>query len=439
MTQGQEAPRRRRVVVTGMGAVTPVGIGVDTFWKSVLEGISGVDVIRAFDASAFPSRIGAEVKGFKGKDYVEKRKSLKLMGRNIQFGVASARMAAEDAGLGRGTVDPTRLGVIMGAGIVNSNLFELSKAISDSLDVMGNFDPRKFADDGIRHLFPLSLLKHLPNMVSAHISILHDCRGPSNTVVTACASGTQAVGEAMRTIARGEADVVLTGGADSRIEPLGLTGYCLLGALSKRNDDPARASRPFERDRDGFIVGEGAAVLVLEELEHALARRASIYGEILGYGSAADSYRVTDLHPEGRGGVLAMKRALQDSGVSVDELDMVSAHGTSTLQNDRVETAALKEVLGEKAYSTPVSALKSMIGHTGAASGAVQLVATLKALQENVVPPTINYETPDPECDLDYVPNVLRHLPLRTALSNSFGFGGQNAALIVRKYDPEAS
>ncbi len=429
-----ETNARRRVVVTGMGVVTPVGIGVAEFWKSLLEGQSGVDEIKSFDASAFPTRFGAEVKGFDGRNYVDKPKALKLMGKNIQFALAAAKMAVEDAGLALDREDPTQLGVIMGAGIVNSNLFELSAAIANSMDGSGRFDIHRFATEGKDHLFPLSLLKHLPNMVAGHISIVHNCQGTSNTITTACASATQAIGEAYRTLARGECEIILSGGADSRIEPLGLTGYSLLGALSTRNDDPRRASRPFDRERDGFIIGEGAGVVVLESLEHARARGARVYGEILGYGSAADSYRVTDLHPDGRGGVRAMKLALADAGLTPKDIDLISAHGTSTQQNDKVETVAIKQVFGADAYRVPVSAIKSMIGHLGAASGAVQLVATVQALRENVIPPTTNYEVPDSDCDLDYVPNECRRAEIATALSNSFGFGGQNAAVIVREW-----
>ncbi len=425
---------RRRVVVTGMGAVTPVGIGVQDFWKSLLEGQSGVDTIKSFDAGSFPTHIGAEVKDFNGRNYVKKPKALKLMGKNIQFAIASAKMAVESSGIDLDSEDPTRIGVIMGAGIVNSNLFELSGAIIASLDDSGQFDINRFAREGKDQLFPLSLLKHLPNMVAGHISILYNAQGTSNTITTACASGTQAIGEAYRSIARGEAEVMLTGGSDSRIEPLGLTGYSLLGALTRRNDEPKRASRPFDAKRDGFIIGEGAGVVVLEDLDHARNRGATILGEVLGYGAAADSYRVTDLHPDGRGGIRAMQLALRDASLDVSDIDMISAHGTSTQQNDRVETVAIKQVFGEQAYRVPVSAIKSMIGHLGAASGAAQFVATMKALNENIIPPTINYENKDPECDLDYVPNEPRRAELTTALSNSFGFGGQNAAVILRDW-----
>ncbi|MBI3891075.1 MAG: beta-ketoacyl-[acyl-carrier-protein] synthase II [Candidatus Wallbacteria bacterium] len=421
-----------------MGVVTPVGIGVPEFWKSLLEGQSGVDFIKSFDASSFPTRFAAEVKGFDGRNYVDKPKALKLMGKNIQFALAAAKMAVEDSGLALDKEDPTALGVIMGAGIVNSNLFELSSAIAGSMDANGRFDLHKFATEGKDHLFPLSLLKHLPNMVAGHISIAYNCQGLSNTITTACASATQAIGEAYRTLARGECEIILSGGADSRIEPLGLTGYSLLGALSKRNDDPRGASRPFDKDRDGFIIGEGAGVVVLENLEHARKRGARILGEVLGYGAAADGYRVTDLHPDGRGSVRSIKLALADAGLTPQDVDLISAHGTSTVQNDRVETVALKQVFGADAYRIPVSATTSMLGHLGAASGAVQFVATVQALRENVIPPTINYQTPDPECDLDYVPNECRRADISVGLSNSFGFGGQNAAILVREWSGDA-
>ncbi|MBI4872788.1 MAG: beta-ketoacyl-ACP synthase II [Candidatus Riflebacteria bacterium] len=429
-----ETNSRRRVVVTGLGVVTPVGLGMDETWKALLEGQSGVDFIKSFDAGAFPTRFGAEVKGFDGRKYVDKPKALKLMGKNIQFGLGAAKMAVDDSRLDLTKEDPARVGVIMGAGIVNSNLFELATAIHHSLDATGKFDLGRFATEGKDQLFPLSLLKHLPNMIAGHISIVYNCQGTSNTITTACASATQAIGEALRNISRGDADVILSGGSDSRLEPLGLTGYCLLGALSQRNDDPRRASRPFDKERDGFVIGEGSGVVVMESLEHALARGARIRAEVLGYGCSADAYRVTDLHPDGRGGMQAMRAALADARLEPSQIDVISGHGTSTPQNDRVETLAIKQVFGADAYRVPVSALKSMLGHLGAASGAVQFAATVKMLEEDVIPPTINYEVPDPECDLDYVPNEPRRLPLSTALSNSFGFGGQNAVLVLREW-----
>jgi 3-oxoacyl-[acyl-carrier-protein] synthase II len=405
------------------------------FWKALLEGQSGVDTIKSFDAGAFPTRFAAEVKGFDGRRYVDKPKALKLMGKNIQFGLGAARMAVDDSGLALEKEDPSRLGVVMGAGIVNSNLFELATAVTHSLDASGQFDLNRFAAEGKDQLFPLSLLKHLPNMVAGHISILHNCQGTSNTITTACASGTQAIGEAFRTIARGDAEVILSGGSDSRIEPLGLTGYCLLGALSTRNDAPTRASRPFDKERDGFVMGEGAGVVVLESLEHARARGARIQAEVLGYGCSADAFRVTDLHPDGRGCARAMKTALADSGLEPAHIGAISAHGTSTPQNDRVETLAIKQVFGAAARSVPVSAIKSMIGHLGAASGAVQFAATVRMLQEGIIPATINYEVPDPECDLDTVAHEPRRVQFATALSNSFGFGGQNAVLVLGRWN----
>ena len=430
-----DRPASRRVVVTGLGVVTPVGLGMTDFWKALLEGQSGVDTIKSFDASSFPTRFAAEVKGFDGRRYVDKPKALKLMGKNIQFGLGAARMAVDDSGLALEKEDPSRMGVVMGAGIVNSNLFELATAITHSLDDSGQFDLGRFAVEGKDQLFPLSLLKHLPNMVAGHISILHNCQGTSNTITTACASGTQAIGEAFRAIARGDAEVILSGGSDSRIEPLGLTGYCLLGALSTRNDAPTRASRPFDKERDGFVMGEGAGVAVLESLEHARARGARIQAEVLGYGCSADAFRVTDLHPDGRGCTRAMKVALADAGLEPANIDVISAHGTSTPQNDRVETLAIKQVFGAAARSVPVSAIKSMIGHLGAASGAVQFAATVRMLQEGIIPATINYEVPDPECDLDTVAHEPRRIQLATALSNSFGFGGQNAVLVLRRWN----
>lgn len=423
-----------RVVVTGYGAVAPNGLDADTFWRATVEGRSGIDTIRSFDVSGFPVRVAGEVRGFDAKKYVPSPKSLKVMGKNIRFGVAAAQMAMENAGLLGRVAEPTRFGVVMGSGIVPTDVEELGAAVMASLDENGKFDVRRFGEAGQKQLFPLWLLKHLPNMVAAHISILHNAQGPNNTITTACSASTQAIGEAFRVLARGDADVMLAGGSDSRIDPLSLVAYTLLGAVSTSSRPPAKVSRPFDRDRDGFVLGEGAAVLVLEAEAHARARGATVLAEVIGYGSSFDAYGITKPEPEGRGAAQAMQRALADAGVGPDAVDYISAHGTSTVLNDKMETLAVKAVFGERAKRIPLSSIKSMIGHLIGAAGAMEMLVSVLAIRDGVVPPTINLENPDPDCDLDYVPNEAREMKVRCVLSNSFGFGGQNAALVVREY-----
>jgi 3-oxoacyl-[acyl-carrier-protein] synthase II len=423
-----------RVVVTGFGCLAPNGNTADAFWEACKSGASGIRPIEAFDVGGFSVKAGGEIRDFSARDFVPNRKALKLMGRNIRFGVAASQMAMEHAGLKERPPEPTRLGVVMGSGIVPTDVEEIGAAIMESLDEQGEFDIGRFGTSGQKALYPLWLLKHLPNMVAAHISIIHNAQGPNNTLVTACSAATQAIGEAQRIIQRGDADVVITGGADSRIDPLSLVAYSLLDAVTVADRPADKLSRPFDRERDGFVLGEGAACLVLESEAHAKARGASIYAEVCGYGSSFDAFAVTQPEPEGKGAALALKWALQDAGMSADEVDYISAHGTSTPLNDKMETNAVKLVFGEGARSVPMSSVKSMIGHLIGAAGALEaLVATL-AIRDDVVPPTINLETPDPDCDLDYVPNEAREVKVRTVLSSSFGFGGQNAALVLREY-----
>jgi len=425
-----------RVVVTGFGAVAPNGLDAESFWKATVEGRSGVAPIESFDVGGFPVRVAGEVRGFDARAYVSNPKSLKVMGKNIRFGVAAAHMAMENAGLKDAPPDPTRFGVTMGSGIVPTDIEEIGDAVVASLDEAGKFDIRRFGEEGQKRLFPLWLLKHLPNMVAAHISILHNAQGPNNTITTACSASTQAIGEAFRILARGDADVMLAGGSDSRIDPLSLVAYTLLGAVSVAPRPPEKVSRPFDRDRDGFVLGEGAAVVVLETEEHARRRGAGILAEVVGYGSSFDAYGITKPEPEGRGAAQAMERTLRDARMAPAEIDYISAHGTSTLLNDKMETLAVKTVFGEAARKVPLSSIKSMIGHLIGAAGAVEFLVSVLAIRDGVIPPTINLEHPDPDCDLDYVPNAARRLRVRAALSNSFGFGGQNAALIVREYAP---
>ena len=424
----------RRVVVTGFGAVAPNGLDAEAFWDATLAGRSGVQRIESFDVTGFPVQVAGEVSGFRAADFVPSRKSLKIMGKNIRFGVAAAQMAAEHAGIAEEKPDPVRFGVVMGSGIVPTDVEEMGEAVMASLDDKGEFDVRLFGKGGQKMLFPLWLLKHLPNMVAAHISIIQKAQGPNNTIVTACSASTQAIGEAARIIERGDADVMITGGADSRIDPLSLVAYSLLGAVSTADRPPEAVSRPFDRDRDGFVLGEGAACLVLETEEHAKARGATIYAEIAGYASSFDAFAVTKPDPEGRGAYRAMELALADARITADDVDYISAHGTSTILNDRMETTAIKTLFGARARSVPASSIKSMTGHLIGAAGAMEALVAVRAIEQGAIPPTINLDNPDPECDLDYVPHEARSMKVRTVLSNSFGFGGQNAALVIREY-----
>jgi 3-oxoacyl-[acyl-carrier-protein] synthase II len=425
----------RRVVVTGLGVVAPNGIGKELFWSACVNGRSGVGPIRSFDASAHPVKIAAEVNYFDPSPYLPngQRKNLKVMSRAMRFAVGAAGMAVQDSGIELQTVDGERLGVVMGTGIVPLDLGELAPLLKEAYDGDGRLQTTMLAQRGEHVLFPLWVLKHLPNMVAAHISLAFNAQGPNSTITTACAAGTQAVGEAFRLIARGDADVILAGGADSRLDPLLLLAYASLGAISRADRPPAEVSRPFDAERDGFVLGEGAGVLVLEELEHARRRSALIYAEVLGFGSSFDAYAVTRPDPEARGAVRAIEWALREARIDRREIDYINAHGTSTRFNDLMETVAIKRVFGEAARTLPLSSIKSMVGHLIGAAGAVEAVALALTLHEGVLPPTINRTHPDPACDLDYVPNNARTVPVRTAMSTSFGFGGQNAALVMRR------
>jgi 3-oxoacyl-[acyl-carrier-protein] synthase II len=426
----------RRVVVTGIGVVAPNGIGKDAFWKACVEGKSGVGPIRSFDASGHPVQIAAEVPDFDPTPHLpnQHRKSLKIMGRASRFAVAAAGLAIEDSGLEIERVGPERVGVVMGTGVVPIDLPEVAPVLVEACDEDGKLHADRLGRQGAGALFPLWLLKYLPNMAAAHVSMAVNAQGPNNTITTACAAGTQAVGEAFRLVARGDADVVLAGGADSRIDPLMLLAYTALGAISPAHRPPAEVSRPFDAQRDGFVLGEGAAVLMLEELQMAMARRATIYAEVLGLGSSFDAYAVTKPDPDARGAARAIEWALDEARVDRHDVDYINAHGTSTRLNDLMETKAVKRVFGEGAKVLPLSSIKSMVGHLIGAAGAVEAAALALTLHQGVVPPTINQTHPDPNCDLDYVPNSARELPVRTAVSTSFGFGGQNAALVMRGF-----
>jgi 3-oxoacyl-[acyl-carrier-protein] synthase II len=421
----------RRVAITGIGIVAPNGVGTNMFWESTKEGKSGISLVDSFDASGHLVKVGGEVKNWDPAPYLNgNRKSLKVMGRNVQFGIAASKMAMQDAGLYEdATIDPARFGVVMGTGIIPMDVSEFSSAVSQATN--GSFSLPKFAKLEQNEMQPLWILRHLPNMVAAHISLAHNAQGPNNTVVTACAAGTQAVGEAFRLIARNDADIMLAGGADSRIDPLLFVAYTVLGAVSRSDRPPEQVSRPFDHDRDGFVLAEGAAILVLEDYERARQRSARIYAEVSGYGSSFDAYAITKPEPEGRGAALAMKAALREARFAAGHIDYINAHGTSTRLNDLRETNAIKRVFGERAYEIPCSSIKSMVGHLIGAAGALEAAATALTLHEGVVPPTINLNKPDPDCDLDYVPNESREVRVTRAVSNSFGFGGQNASLVL--------
>lgn len=421
----------RRVVVTGIGVVAPNGNTTEEFWESCTTGRSGIGPIECFDASTYPAQIAGEIRKLSVKHLLPDRKSLKVMGRNIQFAVAAAHQAKEKAGLNDENTESHRFGVCMGSGVVPMGLSDLAQPILNSLNDTGSFEPSRFGQVASKSLEPLWLLKLLPNMLSSHLAILHHAEGPCNTITTACAAGTQAIGEAFRLIARDDADVMLAGGSDSRIEPLMLVAYASLGALSRSQRSSTEVSRPFDRERDGFVLGEGSAVLVLEEYERARSRGAHIYAEVIGYGSSCDAFGITRPDPSGKGAVRAMEMALKEAKLNRDQIDYINAHGTSTQLNDEMETNAVKAAFGPDAKRMPMSSIKSMIGHLIGAAGAVEAAATALTINQGVLPPTINLTSPDPKCDLDYVPNTARQEPVSIALSNSFGFGGQNAALIM--------
>ena len=427
---------RRRVVVTGIGCVTPVGNDVDQMWASLRRCGNGVGPITHFPADDFPTQFAAEVKDYSIDDYVDDPDQFTFASPNILFAIGAASQAMADSGLGDGDVAPPRFGVYLGAGEGGQDFQKYMSVIarSESSDEDKVVDVEKFIRYGMETLESQAELEQEPNRPAGHLASLFNAQGPNMNCLTACAASSQAIGEATELIRRGDVDVMLSGGAHSMIHPFGVTGFSLLTALSTHNDDPARASRPFDLNRDGFVLGEGSGMLVLEELEHARSRGAHIHGEILGYGSTADAYRITDIHPEGRGATACIQMAMRDAEINTDDLQYINAHGTSTKVNDKVETLAIRNTLGADAESTPVSSIKSMMGHLIAAAGSVEAITCLLAIRDNVLPPTRNYETADPDCNLDYVPNEAREAPVRRALSNSFGFGGQNISLVLSEF-----
>ncbi|HEY7585334.1 MAG TPA: beta-ketoacyl-ACP synthase II [Candidatus Deferrimicrobiaceae bacterium] len=409
----------RRVVVTGMGAVTPLGIGVAPTWEAILAGRSGVSHITKFDTAEFPTRIAAEVKGFNPEDFVD-RKEIKRMDPFIQIAMAAAHLAMADAGLSLDDRTGPRTGVFVGSGL-------------GGLGTLEHYH-KAYLEGGARKISPFFIPMLISNLAPGHIAMKYGAKGPNITTTTACAASSHAIGEALEAIRRGACDAVIAGGTESTITPMGLGGFCAMKALSTRNGDPAAASRPFDKDRDGFVMGEGAAMIILEELEAAKRRGAKIYAELLGYGASADAYHVTAPAPGGEGAVRCMQAALADGRVDPGDVEYINAHGTSTPYNDLYETMAIKTVFKEHSSRLMVSSTKSMTGHLLGAAGAIESVFSVLAVRDGDIPPTINYETPDPECDLDYVPNTARNRPIRYALSNSFGFGGTNSCLLFGRF-----
>ncbi len=409
----------KRVVITGMGVISPIGNTVGNFWDSAVNGRSGIETIKRFDASAFDSRIAGEVLDFDPLQYIT-AKELKRTTRFCQFAIASAKEAIAHSGLELEKEDPYRIGVYVGSGIGGLDV------IQEQYDVLLNKGPRRMS------VFTIPML--IINMAPAQVAIKFGLKGPNISIATACATGTHAVGEAYYVLQQGEADVMLAGGTEACIVSTGIGGFCACKALSKRNDEPQRASRPFDKERDGFVMAEGAGILVLETLDHALKRNATICAEVVGFAANDDAFHQTAPAPEGAVGAECMKMALKSAKMNPEDISYINAHGTSTSLNDKYETMAIKKVFGEHAYKVPISSTKSMTGHLLGAAGSVELIAAVKAINEGVIHPTINYENPDPECDLDYVPNTARETNVETALSNSLGFGGHNGVVIVKKF-----
>jgi 3-oxoacyl-[acyl-carrier-protein] synthase II len=413
-----------------------VGNDVATAWKSVCEGKSGVTLISRFVTAGFPSRIAAEVHGLDLTQWLDRDqiRSFERVGLNIEYGTAAAIQAVTDSGLDyKNLANRTRFGVYTGAGEGAQDFDLLMRLIAESCDEQHQFSLSRFSALSLKKLNAEVEYNQEPNVLAAKIAGLFGAEGPSLNTLTACAASAQAIGEGTELVRNGTVDIMLVGGSHSMIHPFGLTGFGLLGALSTRNDNPKAASRPFDRERDGFVIGEGAAMLVLEEYEAARRRRAHIYGEVRGYGVASDAYRLTDIPDDGNGLARAMAHAMRDAGIAADQIAYVNAHGTSTGANDRAETQALKRALGTHAYNVPISSTKSMTGHLVAACGALEAVLSLLAIRDNIAPPTVNYEFPDPDCDLDYVPNIARNVRLDTVMSNNSGFGGQNVSLILSR------
>jgi 3-oxoacyl-[acyl-carrier-protein] synthase II len=426
---------QRRVVITGMGWVTPMGHSVEAVWPRLLKGESGISKTSIFDASTFPTSISAEVKNFRLAEHLESTELHSGAGRNTQFALAACRQAWDDAKLDRNSLDLDRVGIYLGSGEGSLDFDAFTTAaLSAWKQDTSAIDSVKWAQLATELMNVTRELEQEPNMPLSHLALLTGARGPAFNCLTACAASTQAIGEATEILRRGDADVMIGGGAHSMIHPFGVTGFNRLTALSTANEDPPKASRPFDNCRGGFVLGEGAGMVILETLDHAQKRGARILAEVVGYGSTADAFRITDQHPDGEGAVVAMKEALADAKLEPKDIGYINAHGTGTKENDGNETNAIRQVFGELAKKVPVSSIKSMMGHLIAAAGAVELICCVLAIRDQVLPPTMNLENPDPECDLDYIPNQARKATLTAAMSNSFGFGGQNDTIIVKKW-----
>lgn len=411
---------RTRVVITGMGVITPVGNDIPTFWNSLTTGVSGIDYVTAFDTSEYSTKIAGEIKNFNPEDFIDK-KEVRRMDRFVHFAIAASKQAISNAGLNIDESNANRIGVYIGSGI--GGLITLEE------------NHTTLMEKGPRRVSPFMIPMMIANMASGLVSIHTGAKGPNSAAVTACATGTHSIGDATEIIRRGHADVMIAGGSEATISRLAFAGFGNMKALSTHNDEPQKASRPFDLNRDGFVMGEGSGIVVLESLEHAQKRGATIIAEVVGYGMSGDAYHLTAPAPEGEGAARAMAEALRDAGLEATSVDYINAHGTSTDYNDKFETMAIKTVFGEHAYKLAVSSTKSMTGHLLGAAGGVEAVACALAIRDGIIPPTINYETPDPECDLDYVPNEARKQPVRVTMSNSLGFGGHNASLILKAFE----
>lgn len=409
----------RRVVVTGCGIISPVGNTIEKFWHSLIEGKSGIDHLTSFDCSNYPSQIAGEVKDFDPSE-IFSAKQAKRMDKFVQYAVYCTASAIKDANLEIDKENPYRIGVLVGSGIGGLRVIEEEHSV--------------LLEKGVDRVSPFLIPMLIVNMASGQIAISFQIKGPNSCVATACASGTHAIGDAFRVIQSNKADVMITGGSESCITPLGVAGFCQLKALSKRNNEPQSASRPFDKNRDGFVISEGSGIVILEELTHAIKRGAKIYSELIGYGITSDAYHMTAPDPTGEGPAAAIKIALEDARINPQEVNYVNAHGTSTQLNDKIETLSIKKVFKDYAKKLTISSTKSTTGHLLGAAGGVEFIASSLAIKENLVPPTINYQTPDPECDLDYTPNTARKMKVTIALSNSLGFGGHNAILVLKKF-----
>jgi 3-oxoacyl-[acyl-carrier-protein] synthase II len=424
-----------RIVITGMGWITPMGHSIEQVWPRLLAGESGIAKTSIFDAAEFPTSISAEVKNFELSKQIDNYEIHCGAGRNTQFALAACAQAWKSARLDKNKLDLDRVGIYLGSGEGSLDFDAYTTAaLSSWKQELNGLDTVKWAEIARELMNVTREIEQEPNMPLSHLALLTGARGPAMNCLTACAASTQAIGEATEILRRGDADVMIGGGAHSMIHPFGVTGFNRLTALSIANENPRCASRPFDNARGGFVLGEGAGMVILETLEHALSRKAEILAEIVGYGSTADAFRITDQHPDGLGAIIAMQEALADAKLTPADIDYINAHGTGTRENDGNETGAIKKVFGELAHKVPVSSIKSMLGHLIAAAGAVEMITCVLAIRDQVLPPTMNLENPDPECDLDYVPNKARTAKVNVAMSNSFGFGGQNDTIIIKRY-----